>query len=519
MNRRRAAFAFLIALAIVPSGAVAWEAETTHPGFTEKAALESSLHSVLVERFGLADGLLAVLRIDPKEAPELFVVLRRLNPSHGYAPSKDGSMTALSWLLAGSAIADTPLQNAANHFFDPSTGEGLDGDFAGGLLDDARVALLERTSKAAFLKEGKSAMEWVASSQNPLGLPAFRKQYSSAVSATNLKDRQRHLASALLTLGAVAHVLQDLGSPSHVQNDIAAHFERLGAGDKDRGSRYERVAALAYGRLGIVGHIQQTIPTINRKTVRDYFSSEDGQGLADITAKSWFSAKTLPRDIAVRSKFSSINERLRNASQRQYPGRASWFDEDASMVTDDEGRCLANAAKIGSKYSFYISNTCYLEQLRWQVPMVIGYSTGLLETLFGPGLNLKMENGGLAIRGAGAEFGDGTVTVFWDDKAGNRKAIFRANTSIENTRLLYRALTQVPSAAVRVSALYEGKDHAGGTLSAAGTLDLEEKFETVDLGEIPVANPEAEPSGSAPATDQDPDEKLPADPKAKKVSP
>ena len=487
-----AVFCFVLT---VCATADAWEPETTHPGFTEKAAIDSSLHGALVDKFGLSDGLFSTLEISPEITPALYKALRQFSPSHGYSPSAKGRMSALGWLMAGSAIADLPGQNAANHFFAPTTKKGLSTQTLRGLGTNAELKWLETISADSLNRKGLSAIDWVQSKDNPFGLLTFREQYVSAVRAELPKDRQRHLASALLAAGSILHVLQDLGSPSHVRNDLAAHLQPLGGGRNDRGSRHERIAALAYGRLGISGIKSSNIAKIKRDTVRDFFSTEAGNGLADITASAWFSIGTVPSPIDIQSNESTLNERLRLGAKRKAPGPSAWFDEEANMVTDDEGRCLANAIAVDGKFEFYIDDNCYLEQLRWQIPVIIGFNTGLLEMLFNPGLNLKMDGALLAVRGTGAEFGDGLVTIFWDDKEGKRTPVFRAPTSRENTRLLYRDLKSIPQEAVRVSALFEGTNHRGDSLVATGTLDLTEKISPVDLGETPPPElpPEASP--------------------------
>src|SRR5688572_6097517 len=103
------------------------------------------------------------------------------------------------------------------------------------------------------------------------------------------------MAAALIAAGAIIHVLGDLGSPSRVRGDEAAHFEALGGGPDDLGSRFERIAALAYGRLGVPGPSR----VITREHLRDFFTAADGSGLADYVARSFFSPNTLPNAMRV----------------------------------------------------------------------------------------------------------------------------------------------------------------------------------------------------------------------------
>ena len=66
-------------------------------------------------------------------------------------------------------------------------------------------------------------------------------------------------------------MLGDLGAPSRVRGDEAAHLEPLGGGPDDLGSRFERIAALAYGRLGVPA--PSTV--ITRTKLREFFAAAD----------------------------------------------------------------------------------------------------------------------------------------------------------------------------------------------------------------------------------------------------
>jgi len=89
------------------------------------------------------------------------------------------------------------------------------------------------------------------------------------------------MAAALVAAGAILHVLADMGSPSRVRGDSAAHFASLGGGPDDLGSRFERIAALAYSRLGVPAPSR----VVTRDRLRDYFTNAAGTGLADVIAR------------------------------------------------------------------------------------------------------------------------------------------------------------------------------------------------------------------------------------------
>nr|MBA3538122.1 hypothetical protein [Deltaproteobacteria bacterium] len=234
---------------LVPAPAHAWEATTTQAGLAEQAALASRLHRRLVN-LGFAGGLFEPLTIPPADAPALIQALKLLSPTHGSVPDARGRQIALAWIAAGASLADVPAKHGANHFFDPITGRGLqrpDRATITSLSDRARELL----GRDTFPAQGVPAPDWIFAKENPFNVASFLAQYGKAVTAATPGERSRHMAAALVAAGAILHVLGDLGVPSRVRNDMAAHLEPLGGGPDDLGSRTERIAALAYGRLGV----------------------------------------------------------------------------------------------------------------------------------------------------------------------------------------------------------------------------------------------------------------------------
>jgi hypothetical protein len=127
---RRAAVLGVLALGGYGSAAEAYDPATTHAGLTERAVLASGLHRVLVRRLSRPLGLFepVALRtgdLPPEVALPLEGRLATLDPSAGYRPGPDGVASALSWVIAGSVIAQTPAERGQHLFYDPSRGSGL----------------------------------------------------------------------------------------------------------------------------------------------------------------------------------------------------------------------------------------------------------------------------------------------------------------------------------------------------------------------------------------------------------
>jgi hypothetical protein len=275
------------------------------------------------------------------------------------------------------------------------------------------------------------------------------------------------MAGALVAAGAILHVLADVGVPSRVRGDEAAHFEPLGGGPDDLGSRFERIAALAYGRLGVPAPSR----VITRAHLRDFFSSSAGDGLADLVARTFFSPNTLPAKTRIGSESSGKPELAR--PQPALPSRlnlmaASRGDGAVLRVADGpaKGTCLARYRVASSVLSFSLDDDCMLEQIAVILPEVAAYETGLLEFLLRGELALEV-GGMVSVRGK--DLGPGTVEIFVEDNRGVRTRLASVKTTSGRAEL---ARIAAPTSGTRVVALYRGTDAAGEPLVAVGAMPL-----------------------------------------------
>ncbi len=453
---KKALATVLLSLALAHPAA-AWEPQTTHAGLAEQAALKSRLHKRLVS-IGFGGGLFEPLTIPPADAPALAKALKLLSPTHGSVPDGRGRQTALAWIAAGAALADVPAAHGANHFFDPRTRKGWeapDRSLTSGISDKFREAF----GRAQLPDKGVPAPQWVTDKANPFNVDNFLSQYVKAVSASTPGERSRHMAAALVAAGAIIHALGDLGAPSRVRNDAAAHFEPLGAGPDDLGSRFERIAALAYGRLGVPAPSR----TITRTRLVEYFTSKSGDGLADVTERTYYSANTLPAPSRV-----SKDEKPKLARPQPVPPTrlnvmAANRDEGTTLRTKD-GTCLARYRVQDDVLQFAIDDDCMLDQLSTILPEVAAYETGLLDFLLRGELTLTA-GGQLTI--TGTDLAAGTLDVLVEDERGVRtKLVSQQITGKDPIQLAS------PSAGVRVVAVFRGTDVNGEPIVAVGGLSL-----------------------------------------------
>jgi hypothetical protein len=456
--KRLAGLLFVATLASGAHEAHAWEAQTTQAGLAEQAALSSRLHKRLVV-LGFDGGLFEPLTVPPADAKALIETLHLLSPSHGSVPDARGRQTALAWLAAGAAIADVPAKLGANHFFDPITKKGWEKPsrgVLGGLSDAVRQAV----GRAAVPSHGVPAIDWVTDTHNPLNLSGFLDQYAKAVSAETPGERSRAMAGALVAAGAMLHVLGDLGAPSRVRGDEAAHFDQLGGGPDDLGSRFERVAALAFGRLGIPAPSR----VITRDHLRDFFSTADGQGLADEISTTYFSENTLPAPTRTGSDTKPKLARPLPALPAKLNLMAATRD-DGTTLRNPAGVCLARYSVEHGVVSFRLDDDCMLEEVTAILPEVAAYETGLLDFLLRGELTVTAgQDIAISAKGLGA----GSLDIFVEDSSGVRKNIGTQNVQAGDLNVH----VGIPETGSRVVALFRGVDANGEQIVAVGATPL-----------------------------------------------
>jgi hypothetical protein len=471
MKVRQVLFAVVsaVTVAATANSVMAWEAQTTHVGLAEQAGLASVLHKRLVDA-GWTGGLFELLSVPPADAPELIAVLARMSPTHGTTPDARGRQTALSWLAAGAALADNPAAFAANHYFDPVLAKaGKDAGYdrrTTGVVGNISGVFDKQLGLRQMPSHGVSALQWIVSKDNPFNIDAFYDHYVKSVTSASSGERARHLAAALVALGATLHVLGDMGSPAHVRNDATVEF--LGADNNDYGSRFDRIAALSFGRLGVPAPSS----VVTRTSVRAFFTSADNKGLADQTAIGYFSAGTLPKSTAI------VDGMTRSASlQRPSPALPNRLNlmaasnENGTMLRSSAGVCLARYRVNQGQVNFFTDDDCQLEQVAALLPVTASYETGLTDFMLRGQLRLTRDGSDVVVATTQA-MTSGTVTLVSQDARGNRtvvatKAVAAVAADAEIGRFPVTSSTAWFAVAAGVDGNAEKIVAIGGLLSAA----------------------------------------------------
>jgi hypothetical protein len=309
------------------------------------------------------------------------------------------------------------------------------------------------------------APDWVVDKQNPFNLAGFLDQYAKAVTAPTPGERSRAMAGALIAAGAMLHVLGDLGAPSRVRHDEAAHLDALGGGPDDLGSRFERIAALAYGRLGVPAPGR----TVTRTHLREFFTSADGGGLADVIARTYFSPNTLPSSARVGEDGGPALARPKPTLPAKLNLMAASREEGTTLRALD-GTCLARYKVEHSVITFSLDDDCMLEQLAAIMPEVAAYETGMLDFLLRGELTITVSQNAVV---TGKGLGAGTVEVLVEDDRGVRTPIGQPVQVTGGGEKL--AEVAAPVTGTRIVAVFRGADAAGEPIVAVGALPLQSR--------------------------------------------
>lgn len=491
MKRMFAALAATAVLTAASAPAHAWET-STHAGLAEQAALAAEL-DLRLRALGWDGGMFADLTVPAKDAPALLAALANHSPIHGYVPDARGKLNALGWLMAGAALADANQAWAANHFFDPATGRGWSSPRltleqrvrrgggmvarqACGCMND--VCSYEAVDQAP--SSGVPAPDWITSRDNPLALAGFLDQYEKAARAKSPGERGRHLAGALVSAGAMMHALGDLAVPSRVRSDFAAHNQAVGNDPEDRGSRMARLAAVAWGRLGVPAARSLE----RRSALRAFFTSTkptaggpaESDGLADWTASRFFSPGTLPRPVDVgatrRENLAGLLSASLVRAAPTVPRRLNLMaasQPHGATLRDADGVCLARYRVVHGRLSWWLDDACQLEQAEAILPVAAGYEAGLLAFLLRGELAVKLEGANVSVAVGALALGAGKVTILAEDGRGLRTEVAAVDVTGGAAQAALGGAT-LPADTRRAVAVFRGVDGAGEPIVAVGVV-------------------------------------------------
>ena len=455
--------------------ALAWDPATTHSGLAERALAVSKFHATLAQRLGRPLGAFEPLRLDegvlgPDAARSLKARLDRFDPAGGNRPGAEGTALAFAWVRAGAVLEKTPPERGRNHFLEPSGRTGLDdGPGLSGTLHAARLTLddgatvRDSATGVAFALEGKSALEWLWSPRNELGLPVFFDQWERAAAAGTASERETALVRALLALGGTLALLEDMGQPAFVRNDFRGEFL-----SHEAGSAFERFVADRYGAVALPA---PSAP-VARPDVDSFFVAADGQGLAQRTQQRFFSPGTLPKDLRfdpaepASDLLSLVNQSLPFPAPAVTALDLAQADRTRYLVRD--GIRVLAYQRNGNRVHFFLDPSVYADCARAWLPVVEGYAAGLVDHLLRVQLDMSVagQEATVKVSGfSGRPEADARLHLLAEDAAGVRRELAAAPLRPD------AAITfAVPAGTRKLAAHVRGRDQAGAFVGVAETI-------------------------------------------------
>ena len=193
----------------------------------------------------------------------------------------------------------------------------------------------------------------------------------------------------------------------------------------DFGARFEHVAALAYGRLGVPGPSR----VVTRTKLREFFvgSDEKSIGLAQWVATQFFSPGTLPEETRIGTS-GKVKVELARPQPTIDPKEIHIMaagQPGGTTLENDRKVCLARYAVDAGEMSFFLDDECMLEQVSVILPEVVAYETGLLDWLFRGQLEVTVAKARAQIAAKGLGLGAGEVELLAEDARGVRTSLGR----------------------------------------------------------------------------------------------
>lgn len=259
---------------LIPRQVLAWGAPT-HYAIT-RIALEEKADNLdfFLKTFGLEGNLPNEATAQPIEPCSLENFLRDEFLMKELGFSIEGC-TAHNLITAGGVLEDKDFRRSACHFYDPQNDRGWQG----------KLKAWEWGINGGSCFTVQNEFFWKR---------AVDEYFKTAIVGQEPEDRMRGKEKLFVTLGHVAHLLEDMSQPAHVRND--AHIKKWGFSDPNKLEEFAAKAEVTYEKYGTEnmtypylssGPLRQAIqaePEPQRTVLTDYFYD-----LAKFTNAEFFS--------------------------------------------------------------------------------------------------------------------------------------------------------------------------------------------------------------------------------------
>jgi hypothetical protein len=288
------------------------------------------------------------------------------------------------WLELGSKLEDNDLtMRWLNHFYDPTTGKGLN---TGGIII-----------------WGEPSLQWGKNSTNGWDWENARNYYHSALRSINRDSRESAFANTFRALGQVIHLVQDIAVPAHTRND-AHNFPKKQLDMYEMYTKKDDVIKF----LKYDGYSAVNNATFNSF---DTFWKNNSKGLAEYTNRNFVSRNTniddnvyaFPSGTGTWTTTETVKDvnlgwinvevkYLKGYTADNYrPGLSAPINRlSAFSYFDYEMEKYGYSQKVYS-----LNNFIHKEYSDLLIPRAVGYSAGLLDYFFRGNIEITLPDSGV----------------------------------------------------------------------------------------------------------------------------
>ncbi|NVB41535.1 hypothetical protein G6O69_27095 [Pseudenhygromyxa sp. WMMC2535] len=459
--------AALLAGLLGASPAAAWDPSTTHQGLLEAAVTRSAMHLRWMDASELERGLFSDLRVDPDSlAPEqrrlLALALRQAHVDVGARPlGGPGScpradappetqrfcvdrdlwqQPALGWLRLGMVAEVSPPSRHLHHFVDRESPEALrwsDPELPASTLrarqarsnGEPAAGIFTRTN---FSGEAASAIAWLGDTKDLLAPPQTFAHLELASTAPSQDERDQHLALALVGVGALLHVLQDLTVPAHARGDATAFFSPLSPAAGDRGLPLQEFVRYEYGRRDLPGlpPLPSAPPTgepLATTLIGHVLGEGSYVGVVSLSARRYFSESSVPAprfldDTLSASEAASVllgDDHGLAAAEVDGAVLSPWPAQRGYLLSPTGRALAAFDLDLEGRVRPYLDETCYRDQAARLIPAAAEVSRSLLDLLWPDWPQTQRSGGSLTL--TLPAWTSASLSIYVEDEHGERR--------------------------------------------------------------------------------------------------
>lgn len=454
------------------SPARAWDPSTTHQALLEAGAIGSAVHVRWMDASGLERGLFSPLRLDPARlSPEqlrlLELAIVSAHADSGALPlggpgacppasappdtqrfCVDGDLwehSALGWMRLGMLAEVTPSARHVHHFLDreqPEAERWSDRELPQLVLrtrqarsnGEPRAGIATRTN---FDGKAASALTWLDDPNDPLAPQATFQHLALASTASSQAERDHELALALIGIGALIHVAQDLSVPAHARGDASAFFAELSPAAGDRGLPFQEFVRVEYGRgelPGIAKGVPNSAPAgvpLAETLLGHLLGEANYEGVAMLAGRRFFSESSVPAPAFLDEGLSPSEAAAKLLGDRHHLAASevdgavlSPWPAERGYLLSPTGRALAAFdTDLDGRIRLYLDETCYRDAAAILLPAAAAVTSSVLDLLWPAWPQTRRSGDVLTL--TIPDWAAAELTVLVEDDAGNRRVLGR----------------------------------------------------------------------------------------------